>query len=117
MSKDTTKRGSWSLLESFWESFNSIIAVPVPLLDLKPWRTLFICRMAQRRVWISASTIFHIVSNRTMPCVSAVPFGIRTRTAHPSSWEIYPMCHMCCNISTRNSQRSLRRGIFNCSPG
>ena len=49
-SRNTRKRGSWSMLASSWASFNSVIAVPVPLSDLNLWRTSCICRIARRRV-------------------------------------------------------------------
>ena len=82
------------MLTSSWESFNSIIAVPIPLAPQNPWRTSCIYRLAHRLMLISASTTFHRVSNRTMPLVLVVPFGIRTSIVHPNSWGIYPVCHM-----------------------
>ena len=78
------------MLTSSWESFNSIIAIPAPLPDLNPWRTLCIYRLARRRVLISASTTFHRVSNRPMPRVLVVPFGIRTRNSPTSSFGYLP---------------------------
>ena len=112
-SRDTRMRGSWSMLEKSWVSFNYIIAIYVPLPALNPRRMSCICRLALRRVSISTSTNFHRVYNRPMPRVLVVPFVIRTRTVHTSSWGISPMLHMCCTMSTRHSQHSLRgRGLL-----
>ena len=106
------------MLARSWKRFNSIIAIPVPLPSLNPWRMSSICRLAQRRVLISTSTILHRVSSRPIPLVLVVPFGIRTRIIHPNSWVISPMLHMFCTRSTRHAQRSLRRGLrlFLCRP-
>ena len=82
------------MLLNSWVSFIYITAVPVCLLDLNQWRTLCICRLARRRVLISASTNFHRVSKSLMPLVSVLPFGISTRTVHPNSWGISPLRHM-----------------------
>ena len=60
--------------------------------------------MEKRRVSISASTTFHMVSKRPMHCVSVVPIGISTRTAHHSSWGIPSLRHICCTMYTRHIQ-------------
>ena len=105
------------MLASSWARFNSIISIPILLLDLNPWSKLCICSLDHRRVSISASTTFHRVSNRPMPCVLVVPFVIKTRTNHHISWVVSPLRHMFFTMSTRHSQRSLCGEIFNCSPG
>ena len=105
------------MMMSSWASFNSIIAVPVPIPDLNPWRTSCNWRLARRQVSISASTSFHRVYSRPMMCVLVVPFVIRIRTVHPNSCGISPMCHMFCIISTRHRHCSIFRGVFNFSPG
>ena len=73
------------MLEIFWARFSFIIAVPIHLLALKLWRTLCICRMAQRQVSISASTTLHSAFKRTTPLVSVEPFEIRISIFHPKS--------------------------------
>ena len=83
------------MLEKSWVSFNSIIDIYVPLPALNLWRMPFVCRLAWSHVLISTSTKFHRVYNRPMPRVLVVPFVIRTRTVHTSSWGISPMLHMC----------------------
>ena len=105
------------MLKSSWEIFNSVISILVPLADLTLWRTSGICRLAWRQVLISASTTFYSVSNRPIPLVLVVSFGIRTRIVHPNYWGISPVCHMCYTRSTRNIHRSLRRGPLNITPG
>ena len=99
-SRNTTKRGSWSILTSYWASFNSIISSSFPFLDLNPWRTSCNRRLARRQVFISASATFHRVSSRPIHHVSVVPFVISIRKVHPRSWVIFPVHHMCCIIST-----------------
>ena len=73
-------------------------------------RTLYICRLAQRQEFISASTTFHSVSSRRMPVVSYFPFGIMTRIVCPNSWGVYHVRHMLCTRSTRHAQPSLQGG-------
>ena len=82
------------MLEGSWDSFISIIAVPVLLPDLNPWRMSCIFRVVRRRVSINASTTFHSVSNRPMTLVLVLPFGIRTIIVHPNSWGVSPGRHM-----------------------
>ena len=116
-SRNNRKRGAWSMMAISWASFSSIISVPVPLLDLNFWRTSFICSLARSQELISDSINFHRVSNRPMPLVLVVTFGIRTRIVHPNSWGISPVCHMCFTRSNRNIHCFLRRGVFECYPG
>ena len=105
------------MLLNSWVSFIYIAAVPICLLDLNPWRTSCICRLARRRVLISASTKLHRVSNRLMPLVSVLPFGISTRTAHPNFSGISPLRHMLWTRSNRHIYCSLCGGVFDLSPG
>ena len=106
------------MLKSSQARFNSIIAVPVPLMDLNPCKTPCNYSLARRRVSISASTTFHRVSSRLMPRVLLFPFVVITRTHHTNSCGISPVIHMCCTMSTIHIQRSIRgEGVFNCSLG
>ena len=105
------------MLASSWVSFSYIIAIPVPLPDMNPWRTLCIYRLTQRQVPIRTSTNFHRVSNRPMPLVSVATFGIRNRILHTNSWGIPPVRHMCCTRSTRHIHCSFRGGVFDWYPG
>ena len=66
---------------------------------------------------ISAAATFDRVFNRPMFLVLVFPFGIRTRTVHPSSWGIYPVCHMCGTMYTRYRHHSLFVGVCECSLG
>ena len=105
------------MLESSWASFNYILAVLIHIPELNLWSTSCICRLAQRRVSISASTTFHRVSSRPMPRVLVAPFGIRTSTIHTISWGISPVRQMCCSMSTRHRHSSLCGYLSDCSPG
>ena len=80
-------------------------------------KTLCNWRLTCRRMSISASTTFHRIYSRPMPCVVVFPFGISTRKVHINSYGISPVRHMCCTVSTRPIQRSLLGGVFECSPG
>ena len=91
------------------------MAVPVPLLDQNPCRTSCNWRLAHRRVSMSASTTFHRVSSRPMPRLYVIPVGMRTKTVHPNSCGISPVCHMCWTMSTRHIHHFVCGGIFESS--
>ena len=116
-SRNTRKRGSWSILVSSWESSNYTIALPVPLPSMNPCKTSCKWRLAHRWVSISAPTTFHRVSSMPMPRVLVLPFIISTSSVHPNSCGISPVIHMCYTMFTRHIQRSISGGVFDCSLG
>ena len=79
-SMNTRNRGYWSTLDNYCASFSSIIAVRVPLPVRNPCNKLWNCTTVLIWVSITASTIFHTISIRLIPQVSAFPFGISTNT-------------------------------------
>ena len=94
-SSNNSKRGLWYIMVSYCASFNSIVAILVPLSVRNLCRTSWNWRLARRRVSMIASTNLQRVSCRTMPLVPLVPLCTRTKIFHTNYCGISPTHHMC----------------------